>query len=226
MMTRIVHPMAFEHDVRHAGCGDEHLGLIILDAFGRVNRMTAAAFAMSREGLFSTEQGFLRFTQPAAMSWLDAQVARLRYTERLSSPLAWESPEHRIELGWWPFRWSEQLDGDPEGLLAIRESKKSTRPSPLAEACRGLGLTNTETEIVLRLANGELVKQIAAARGTSITTVRSQLKIIFQKTGTAKQLHLVQRVLQWSTDSANRAADNTKLFMGSQQRGAVHHRVG
>ena len=49
---------------------------------------------------------------------------------------------------------------------------------------------------MLRLIRGELVKQIAFARGTAVATVRDQLKSIFRKTETARQLQLVQKILQ------------------------------
>src|SRR5262249_52109188 len=200
-MANVLYPMAFERDAARAVGGDERLGLVVLNASGRVNRMTAAAFAMAREGLFSIEQGPLRFAQTAATTWLGARVASLRDTVHASasSQFTWDSPEHRIELGWWPLGWPE-LGAGSEGLLASQQSGRDARRSSPAEACRGLGLTSTETEIVLRLVKGELVKQIATARGTSISTVRSQLRTIFQKTGTAKQLHLVQRVMQLAAD--------------------------
>src|SRR5262249_19913631 len=152
--------------------------------------------------------------QTAATTWLGARVASLRDTVHASasSQFTWDSPEHRIELGWWPLGWPE-LGAGSEGLLAIQQSRRDARRSSPAEACRGLGLTSTETEIVLRLVKGELVKQIATARGTSISTVRSQLRTIFQKTGTAKQLHLVQRVMQLAADGANGGRDNANLFM-------------
>ena len=224
-MAAVLGPMAFERDAAGAVGGDERLGLAVLNASGCVNRMTAAAFAMAREGLFSIEQGPLRFAQATAASWLGARVASLQDTVHASSSsqLIWDSPEHRIELGWWPLRWLERLGADPEGLLAIRQSRRNARASSPAEACHGLGLTSTETEIVLRLVKGELVKQIAAARGTSVMTVRSQLRTIFQKTGTAKQLHLVQRVMQLAADGANGIRDNANLFMVRPPTANVEH---
>ncbi len=52
-----------------------------------------------------------------------------------------------------------------------------------------------EATVCWRLANGESLDQIAAAEGISKETVRSQLKRIFAKTGTNRQIDLVRLVL-------------------------------
>ena len=56
-------------------------------------------------------------------------------------------------------------------------------------------LTFAESEITQHLALGRSLKEIAAVRGVTVATVRNQLKNIFEKTGTHRQLELVQLVL-------------------------------
>lgn len=53
------------------------------------------------------------------------------------------------------------------------------------------GLTPAETQLVLRLLDGESLKTIAAARGVSYETIRTTLKHVFEKTGTHRQSELV-----------------------------------
>jgi len=52
-------------------------------------------------------------------------------------------------------------------------------------------LTPAEGQIALKIASGKTLAEIAEARGTSISTARSQLKRIFAKTGTHRQAELV-----------------------------------
>jgi DNA-binding CsgD family transcriptional regulator len=52
------------------------------------------------------------------------------------------------------------------------------------------GLTQSEAQVGRLLVSGVQVADIASRRGTSIATVRSQLKAIFSKTGCTRQLEL------------------------------------
>ncbi len=58
-------------------------------------------------------------------------------------------------------------------------------------------LTSAETDIVSALASGVTLQWIADTRGTSVDTVRSQLKSIFRKTGTSGQSDLVRLILSF-----------------------------
>lgn len=57
-------------------------------------------------------------------------------------------------------------------------------------------LTATEAEIAIQLADGLTPEEIAARRGTSIQTVRSQLKQVLSKTGSRRQVDVVALVLK------------------------------
>ena len=59
-----------------------------------------------------------------------------------------------------------------------------------------LGLTATEAEVALALAQGASASSIARERDISLETVRSHLKTIFAKTGTQRQATLVALILQ------------------------------
>jgi DNA-binding CsgD family transcriptional regulator len=53
------------------------------------------------------------------------------------------------------------------------------------------GLTAAETRLALRLLTGESLRSAAAALGITYESARSQLKAIFQKTGTHRQGELI-----------------------------------
>lgn len=56
-------------------------------------------------------------------------------------------------------------------------------------------LTRAEAELVRMLSEGRSLDQVAAARGVTMNTVRSQLKQVFSKTDTKRQGELVRLVL-------------------------------
>jgi DNA-binding CsgD family transcriptional regulator len=65
----------------------------------------------------------------------------------------------------------------------------------LPERLRRLyGLTEAETEVAIDLATGRALAEIAAARGTSIDTVRSQVKAALAKTNSRRQADLAALV--------------------------------
>ncbi|MEP0519638.1 MAG: alpha/beta fold hydrolase [Hyphomicrobiales bacterium] len=55
-------------------------------------------------------------------------------------------------------------------------------------------LTDAETSVIGNLVNGDTLKQISENRGTSIHTVRTQLKFILGKTGFTSQTDLVRHM--------------------------------
>ena len=65
-------------------------------------------------------------------------------------------------------------------------------PTPNEAQLRSLfGLTPSEARLAQLLACGDTVEEVAQALGVKLTTVRSQLAVIFSKTGTHRQAKLV-----------------------------------
>ncbi|MNL57206.1 Bacterial regulatory protein, luxR family [compost metagenome] len=56
------------------------------------------------------------------------------------------------------------------------------------------GLTSAELQLVRGLANGDSLKNLAAWQGVSYETVRTHLRRVFDKTGTNRQVALVELV--------------------------------
>jgi len=57
------------------------------------------------------------------------------------------------------------------------------------------GLTRAEAELASHLINGDSLSRIATKTGSSLNTIRSHLKKLFQKTGTRRQAELVRLLL-------------------------------
>jgi DNA-binding CsgD family transcriptional regulator len=69
-------------------------------------------------------------------------------------------------------------------------------PTVTADLIRRLfGLSEAESELAVALCSGKTLDETAIERGTSIHTTKSQLKSIFNKTGTNRQADLVSLLL-------------------------------
>jgi DNA-binding CsgD family transcriptional regulator len=56
-------------------------------------------------------------------------------------------------------------------------------------------LTPKEAAVAVALANGLSVEEVSKTNGTTLNTIRTQLKAIFRKTGTRRQTELVRLLL-------------------------------
>jgi DNA-binding CsgD family transcriptional regulator/PAS domain-containing protein len=87
------------------------------------------------------------------------------------------------------------IDGEP--VYVAMYLSDTERPHCVSvEAISELyGLTRTEAQIAVSLANGQSVEEIAANSSRSVHTVRTHLKAIFNKTRTKNQADLVRLLL-------------------------------
>jgi len=93
-----------------------------------------------------------------------------------------------------PLRLPAGTPGQGGALLFVFDPAR--RPSLTAELVRGLfQLSSAEAQLAVALCGGRTLDDVAQERGTSINTVKSQLKSLFQKTGTRRQSELVSLLL-------------------------------
>jgi len=64
-------------------------------------------------------------------------------------------------------------------------------------------LTPTELRVLLAIVNIGGVPEVAAALGVAVTTIKTHLSRLFEKTGVARQADLVKLVAGFSTPLAN-----------------------
>lgn len=88
---------------------------------------------------------------------------------------------------------------DPEHQIALDE----------ADVANHYGLTLAEAAVLVGLANGFSLREIAADRGISKNTVRSHLQRVFDKTDTSRQAELVKLVLSGPAAVGATAGDGT-----------------
>jgi DNA-binding CsgD family transcriptional regulator len=87
--------------------------------------------------------------------------------------------------------WDEAA---PSVLLVMRSPRDDTR-NPVAVAAHAFGLTPAQVQVLAFLAQGHAPEAIADILGISVTTVRSHLSALFDRTGTSRQAELVARTL-------------------------------
>ena len=77
-------------------------------------------------------------------------------------------------------------------VLTIRVPRRHGAPQQLLQA--SFDLTPAEAAVAAMLAEGRSVTQVAEQRGCAVATVRTQVKALFEKTGTARQVDLVLKI--------------------------------
>ena len=181
---------------------NDRTGIVQLNRSGRVAGTNDLALEFLREGdgLFD-EGGHLRARSPGD-------------DDRLQGLLGRAIPPYRVQAvsGSMPVKRSNGLsplvlhvspveksgtDFRSQGVAAlvlIVDVGRKARIAPhLVPAV--LGLTPTESEVAVQLAEGRTIRQISIATGRSATTIRWHLMNIFNKLGVARQLEVVRLVL-------------------------------
>jgi DNA-binding CsgD family transcriptional regulator len=80
----------------------------------------------------------------------------------------------------------------------------ATFPDWLAQALAAkYGVTAAEADVAIQIGKGESLKSIAHDRGSTVGTVRTQLKRTMRKMGVNRQAQLVRRVMLLAGDKGN-----------------------
>ena len=89
-----------------------------------------------------------------------------------------------------------QLRDSSQGAALLFVFDPEVTPALTAGSIRRLfGLSEAESSLAIALCSGKPLEDVALDRGTSINTVKSQLRSIFIKTGTKRQSELVSLLL-------------------------------
>jgi DNA-binding CsgD family transcriptional regulator len=87
-----------------------------------------------------------------------------------------------------------ETSSDATALVLIIDPEQE--PEPAVALLRRLhGLTNTEAQVALRIVRGADLKQVSEELSVSVTTVRTHLQHVFDKTGTHRQAELIRTLL-------------------------------
>ena len=181
---------------------NNYSGVIQLDRRGRIVAMSDPARDLLRQGDGLSDQGgFLRARSPADDAALQRVLALAlpRFGGQgggASTMVKRTSVLPQLVLHVCPLG-DKQMDVRPQrvaALVLIVDSGKQTCVDP-AIVSGALGLTPAESQVVVQLAEGKSIGDIAVATGRRESTIRWHVKHIFNKHGISRQAELVRLVL-------------------------------
>jgi len=82
----------------------------------------------------------------------------------------------------------------PSSALVVFRDPDASRAQATGRLRATFGLTAAEADIACAIAQGDVLTDIASARGVSVGTVRNQLKSVFAKLGVSRQTDVVTLV--------------------------------
>ena len=186
---------------------NSHAGVMQLDRGGRVLEANdSAAELLRRDDGLSDEGGGLRAAWPEDDARLQMLLARA--LPRLVGPgasgsmlLRRRSSGPRLALHVKPVarREADHRTRRVAALVLIVDPVSRARRVEPALVEAALGLTPTQVEIAVLLAEGRTPREIAAATGREYNTVRAHLQQMFSKFGFSRQFELAQAVLSLSS---------------------------
>ena len=182
---------------------NSRIGVLHLDRAGRVLAANAPALDVLRRGDALSDKGGTLST------WLPADHQRLQHLLARALPRLWSDPPSGGSMTLRRLSDPAPLGlhispvGDPQAdiggrrvaaLVLVIDPMSRPRIDP-ARVAQALGLTPAEGRVASLLAEGNSVREIAAATGHRLSYVRTLLIRIYRKQGVAGQLPLVQRIL-------------------------------
>lgn len=173
-------------------------GVLLLDQWQRVLFTNAAAESLFRSNLgFNLNDGVLELASAPLRKKFNDEVTRV-FNTGVPSAVLLKSPEgpRGSGLPCYLLRLpqtsdSYQLRGDPAVLVLVPQASPSA-PEAVALLRTLYALSRREADLATAVANGATPQDYANKAGLEISTVRSQLKSVFQKTGTHRQTELVR----------------------------------
>ncbi|MDB5761548.1 MAG: helix-turn-helix transcriptional regulator [Herminiimonas sp.] len=174
---------------------------LLFDEYSRVahHNRSAAALLSAGSGL-RMDNGHLQTSDPALTRKLNLEIGNAIRASRgdaseLDGVVLLPRTDHMpLMLMIAPLRMANRSPAQGAALLFAFDPE--TTPAITADLVRRLfALSEAEAELSIALCCGKTLDDVAGERGTSINTVKSQLKSIFGKTGTKRQADLVSLLL-------------------------------
>ena len=179
------------------------IGVVVLRRDGRplkINRWAADLIAAC-DGLFVSRDGLETTLRT------ESQILRAAIDRAFSSGGSNKSPVETViirrtdgqPLRVFAYALSGRVPGEvgdqPLAFVFVAENEMPTREHGLL---KDYGLTMAEARIALLIAAGHRLDTVAQQLGVSVSTARTHLQRIFNKTGTQRQVELVRLILMSS----------------------------
>lgn len=195
--TASYHPL---HPMTQEGLGQSLLlrvldevdyGLLVIDAMGHVNHANHLARHELATARFITahDQMLLGSTSDFTMRIQCALEAALRGQRRLIQLCL---DERDLSMAFVPL--SHPLESDSPTVLVLLSRQSCSENLAVRMFARTQNLSPSEESVMLALCKGMTIPEIAKDHGVAVSTVRSQIKALREKTGCASIRRLLQRV--------------------------------
>ena len=141
-----------------------------------------------REGILALLQPEPPTLQPPGPHPLQGPMPR----RKLLSLMRPDRPEGRTVLQLFALHLASRVDGSTTGglaLLLLHDLGVRRTPDPAALAA-AFELTPSEVRVATHIAAGASARQIANTHGVAMSTVRSQIRTVFDKVGVCRQSEL------------------------------------
>lgn len=174
---------------------------LLFDEYGRVAHCNRSAEALLREGgSMWLDKGHLQTSDRITTGKLNLEIGNAICASRgdgsdlNSVVLLQRDGKLPLMLMISPLRLANPTRTHGAALLFAFDPEAT--PSVTGELVRRLfALSEAEAELAVALCCGKTLDDVAEQRGTSINTIKSQLKSVFLKTGTKRQSELVSLLL-------------------------------
>lgn len=173
------------------------LGVLAADATGHVVFANRCAQSLLREGrVLALRQGLLHAPAHDDAVRLATAFHQARMTRRPSSLRVGIADGH-CTLTVLPLARSTALSaclGAPSLLVLVSHGRRR-RVLTVQQLMQLFGLTPAEARLARAIAAGESLESYAAAAGVGLSTVKTQLRAVFDKTGTQRQAELARQLV-------------------------------
>lgn len=159
---------------------------LICDGEGALSLVSPAAEALAAQAAIRLAEGRLTFDEPALQAGMMALLGRTAAGGPGGTRMvAQHAPGGSIIAHVSRLPRHDAPDAPPPHPVLVE--LRVVRPqAPSVGSLRAMfGLSRAEAEVALLLAQGMEVETVAVRRGTSFTTVRTQIRAVLLKTGTA-----------------------------------------
>ena len=162
------------------------IGVVLLSGDGRVHFANRQAEGWLRAGVAGTasEPSILPTLQQLDRQARQGHYTGLRLCTARGPIYVMATPNHRFV--------SKAATPSGQGTVIWLIDTQPNGSGPLTQAAALFGLTRAEQKVLLRLMTDQTPKQIAQALDVELSTVRSQLSAILQKTGARRQQDLLR----------------------------------
>jgi DNA-binding CsgD family transcriptional regulator len=174
------------------------IAALVVSGSGVVHHLNAWARALLAEaGCLRVVKSRLRFDKVALSTAFEAALRSATQNPARSSLLPLSSTEEAYEVAVSPLQGNHgRLLASPVPLALVVIARSRPDAARIAQRVRCLyGLTQAEARVMAALTLGATVDEIAAAHGVRTSTVRAQVRGIFEKTGVRRQSDLVRLAL-------------------------------